>query len=493
MSRQDPKDSSPKTQASEGSARGASGGWPVAVGSDQPSPSIPADAIAAALISAQPSSDQPLNEGTSAEARDEVTGSAVPPTLAAPSSPPDSLPASPDLPSASPEAVLSSSSKSSASWPSIAAPAKASALSAARRTQRRFRQHEVLGGKYRLEKSIARGGMGWIFLATQLPLGRQVAIKVVIPQPGDGDFRQRFLLEASTCAKLSHPNIVTIHDYGQTEDGDVFMAMEYLDGRSLARTLAEQKRLSPDRASRIVLQVARALRVAHRAGVVHRDLKPSNVMLLPDNETESGQDRVKVVDFGLAKIFEGAQRIASMQITQSGVMLGSPRYMSPEQIRNRDVDPRTDIYSLGALYYVMLAGKPPFDGDNATDILAQHLRDPVPSLDLGDDDFHHAINAIVQRCLKKRVEDRYPTIDALLSDLSLLFQRLPDSSGLAVDTLTGSMNADWASLAASAAPEAETAGPGPAATSSAARAWWTAAFVLFGVVGVLGWWAFSLD
>ncbi|MEO1335602.1 MAG: hypothetical protein AAFV29_08150, partial [Myxococcota bacterium] len=166
---------------------------------------------------------------------------------------------------------------------------------------------------------------------------------------------------------------------------------------------------------------------------------------------------------------------------------------SPEQIRNRDVDPRTDIYSLGALYYVMLAGKPPFDGDNASDILAQHLRDPVPSLDLGDDDFHHAINAIVQRCLKKRVEDRYPTIDALLSDLSLLFQRLPDSSGLAVDTLTGSMNADWASLAASAAPEAETAGPGPAATSSAARAWWTAAFVLFGVVGVLGWWAFSLD
>jgi len=211
---------------------------------------------------------------------------------------------------------------------------------AAQPQQRRFRYHETLAGKYRLEKSLARGGMGWVFLATQLPLGRQVAVKVLTPGQHDAQFRQRFLLEASTCAKLQHPNIVTIHDYGESERGDLFMAMEYLNGSSLSYLLARTGSLPVDRVLRIALQVTRALRVAHKAGVVHRDLKPANIMLL--NHDDDTRDFVKVVDFGLAKLFQDKSD-GGIDLTKAGTMLGSPRYMAPEQIRNDEVDPRTDI------------------------------------------------------------------------------------------------------------------------------------------------------
>ena len=288
--------------------------------------------------------------------------------------------------------------------------------------------------------------MGWVFLATQMPLGREVAVKVLMPQPGDTAFRRRFLLEASTCAKLSHPNIVTIHDYGQTNDGDVFMAMEYLQGRSLSQTLAREKRLSPVRASRIVLQTARALRSAHRAGVVHRDLKPSNVMLLPDTDDGSTNDFVKVVDFGLAKLYEAAEVPDALQLTRAGMLLGSPRYMAPEQIRNRDVDPRTDIYALGVIYFCMLTGRPPFDGDNSTDILTQHLRDPAPSMSsvVSDIDIPMELEGIVQRCLAKNPGDRYQTIDDLLGDLKLAYRNIAEGSG--AEFIAGEVHSASASL-----------------------------------------------
>ena len=295
--------------------------------------------------------------------------------------------------------------------------ARASSADAGAPPLRRFRYHETLAGKYRLEKSLARGGMGWVFLATQLPLGRQVAVKVLTCGQQDAAFRQRFLLEASTCAKLQHPNIVTIHDYGESERGDLFMAMEYLAGSSLSYLLAKSGRLPVSRALRITLQVARALRVAHKAGVVHRDLKPANIMLLEHDD--DAQDFVKVVDFGLAKLFEGGPQGGAIELTRAGTMLGSPRYMAPEQIRNRDIDPRTDIYSLGVILFYMLTGRPPFMGDNATDILAQHLRDPVPPMAevAGDLEVPHELEEVVRRCLGKDAADRYPTVDALIADL----------------------------------------------------------------------------
>ena len=391
---------------------------------------------------------------------------------------------------------------------------------APREHRRRFHYHEILGGKYRLEKSLARGGMGLVFLATQLPLGREVAVKVLIPRPGDNAFRRRFLLEASTCAKLSHPNIVTIHDYGQTPRGDVFMAMEYLRGQSLSRTLTREKRLSADRASRIILQVARALRVAHRAGVVHRDLKPSNVMLLPDTDDGSTYDFVKVVDFGLAKLYEAPEFAENARLTRAGMMLGSPRYMAPEQIRNQDVDPRTDIYSLGVIFFAMLTGRLPFDGDNSTEILSQHLRDPAPSMNsvAGDLEISMELESIVARCLAKHPNGRYQTIDDFLADLKVAMRQMTDNSSgdfLPADFLSASASIrPPASTRSGFAPQFAHSGgvpPDPGTivgtqvepgfetirgtvpVDKASQIWWAVALVLLSVICALLFWAQILE
>lgn len=320
--------------------------------------------------------------------------------------------------------------------------------------ERRFRYHETLAGKYQLEKSIARGGMGWVFLATQLPLGRTVAVKVLTCDGKQEAFRERFLLEASTCSKLQHPHIVTIFDYGQTDEGELFMAMEFLDGVSLARILAQNGPLRVERALRIILQVARALRAAHKAGVVHRDLKPANIMVL--NHDKDTRDFVKVVDFGLAKLFESPGEGGAMELTRAGTMLGSPRYMAPEQIRNREIDPRTDIYSLGVVLYCVLTGRPPFGGDNASDILAQHLRDPVPALcsATGELEVPRELEAVVHRCMAKQPEARYPTIDHLISDLKAIYDGYLEGS-LPSDTLNS------AALAADLFTPAPYSGPTP--------------------------------
>ena len=284
---------------------------------------------------------------------------------------------------------------------------------------RQFRYHEVLNNKYQLERSIARGGMGWVFLATQIPLGREVALKILMPHPGDAAFHQRFLLEASTCSKLSHPNIVTVHDYGETPEGDVFMAMEYLEGLSLSQTLNQEKCIAPLRAVHITLQIARALRAAHRAGVIHRDLKPSNVMLIRDHDGTRTRDLVKVVDFGLAKLLEVAKTPDSPELTREGILLGSPRYMAPEQIRNRNIDVRTDIYALGVLTYFILTGRPPFDADNSTDILTQHLRDQPPRMSSVNPYLRipEPLEQLVARCLAKTPEHRYQSAEELILDL----------------------------------------------------------------------------
>lgn len=288
---------------------------------------------------------------------------------------------------------------------------------------RRFRVGHMLAGKYRLEQMIAKGGMGCVYLAIQAPLERKVAIKLLIPQTFDGEFRRRFLLEASINARLTHRHIVTVHDYGETEDGDLFMAMEYLDGEPLSRGIARDVRLSPERASGIAIQACRALRAAHRGGVVHRDLKPSNIMLLPEEEDGYQSDFVKVLDFGLVKVFEGNHRFRAesdeIDLTRTGTMLGSPRYMAPEQIRCQAVDPRTDIYSLGVILFHMLAGRPPFIGQSSVEILNHHLKAAPPSLAevAPDADCPPELEVIVQRCLAKRMEDRYASTDDLLTEL----------------------------------------------------------------------------
>jgi serine/threonine-protein kinase len=297
----------------------------------------------------------------------------------------------------------------------------------------------LLTERYRLERLIAKGGMGRVYLATQLPLGRQVALKHLVRPSVNHDFHRRFFLEASVLARLSHPNIVVVHDYGEAPDGSLFMAMEYLDGVTLLDTLRRQKRFSPMRACYVAAQVCRALRAAHRQGVAHRDLKPGNVMLLHDaEEGRAGQEIVKVLDFGLVKVFQDHEETAEEnEMTHAEVMLGSPRYMAPEQIQCQKVDARADVYSLGVVLFAMLVGRPPFVG-TTLEILNQHLEAPVPGLnqltqevkgfDVLPSEVEPLFNKIIQRCMAKAPNDRYPSMDQLLLDLRTAYRLLADDS-----------------------------------------------------------------
>ncbi|MCC7538762.1 MAG: protein kinase [Deltaproteobacteria bacterium] len=279
----------------------------------------------------------------------------------------------------------------------------------------------MLAGRYRLEQLIARGGMGRVYLGTQLPLGRRVAVKV-LRVAVDEELGRRFFLEASICAKLQHRHIVTVHDYGETDSGELFMVMEYLDGEPLSAITA-RNRLAPLRVIDIMLQVARALRAAHREGTVHRDLKPGNIMLLRD--AEHGEDLVKVVDFGLVKVFQpSAEHRPESDLTRAGSLLGSPRYMAPEQILGETVDARTDVYSFGVVLFTLLAGRAPFVGGTrgTVEVLNQHLRDAVPRMRdvVGDESLGPAeagLQAIVERCMQKSAMDRYPSMDEVIVDL----------------------------------------------------------------------------
>ena len=369
----------------------------------------------------------------------------------------------------------------------------------------RFPRHHMLAGRYRLESTIAKGGMGWVFLATQLPLGRPVAVKVLVPQPGDAAFRRRFLLEASTCAKLTHPNIVTVHDYGESEAGDMYMVMEHIEGRSLARVLLREKRVEPDRACRIILQILRALRVAHRAGIVHRDLKPSNVMLLEDPEHEDQWELVKVVDFGLAKVYsdrfafgdEGEGEVEEM--TRAGLLLGSPRYMPPEQIRNHGIDPRTDIYSLGVLFHSMLAGKPPFDGATPTDIMTQQLRDPPPRLlDIAPDlDIPRELDELIRCCMYKDPKMRPQSADEVVAELRSIYMHMTDASEALLDTSTlRSFDTRRPSMVRAMNPEAMPPLPEPEKEDeprSSSGVWWMLAIFMLSLIGTMLFWMLVLD
>jgi serine/threonine-protein kinase len=278
----------------------------------------------------------------------------------------------------------------------------------------------VVAGKYRVQRLVATGGMGRIYLAEQLPLERPVALKVLDSRYVQGDqdpgFQKRFLLEAATVAKLSHPNTVRIFDYGRFEGGGLetyFMVMEYLEGRTLRQALRQEGPLAPARAVEVVREVARALREAHRHGIVHRDLKPSNVMLVPTDEGEI----VKVLDFGIAKLV----RDDTEDLTMGGKFIGSPRYMAPEQIRHTQLDGRTDLYSLGVLLFEVLTGRVPFRGEKAVQTLVMHLNDPVPPLRLrGGAPPPPELEALVLRCLAKKPDDRFADVEAFIAALDAL-------------------------------------------------------------------------
>ncbi len=269
-----------------------------------------------------------------------------------------------------------------------------------------------LGGKFKILERIARGGMGAVYRAEQASLGRACAIKVLrLPEGGDVvEFSKRFFLEASVVSKLTHPNTVTVFDYGKSaEDGMLYLAMELLEGRTLLRAIRDDGPLPRERALSITRQIARSLREAHGLGVVHRDVKPANVYLVKHGDED---DFVKVIDFGLVKE-------ADEDLTQAGTFMGSPKYMAPEQIRGDATDGRADVYALGVVLFEMLTGKVPFDKGGNVQTLMAHVNDPPPRLaevnPLADVD--ELTEALVARCLAKNPDERFLSMEELLAAL----------------------------------------------------------------------------
>lgn len=280
----------------------------------------------------------------------------------------------------------------------------------------------VLGGKYRVEALLARGGMGRVYRGVQEPLKRPVAIKVLdfhaLDTERNDQVEKRFFLEASVCARLTHSNTVTIHDYG-TIDGarGVFIVMEFLEGRSMRDLLKEQRALPVARALHIARQICGALIEAHEAGLVHRDLKPGNVVLVTRG---NDADFVKVVDFGLVKQVASTDDSAEI-LTAEGLFLGTPRYMAPEQITGEDVDARTDVYALGVMLYESLAGCPPFRskvrGQVPVDLFNAHMRKrppPFSSHELSAG-VPREVEALVMRCLEKEPSKRFASMRDVLA------------------------------------------------------------------------------
>ena len=265
---------------------------------------------------------------------------------------------------------------------------------------------QFIAGRFRIEREIGTGGMGTVYLATHLGLERPVAVKIIKREfAGDRDVADRFLREARTMAKLRHPHSAMIFDAGNLPDGRHFIIMEFVEGETLSQALAREGRFSPARAVQIATQVCDVLEEAHRLGVVHRDLKPSNIML-----SERG---VCVLDFGVAKVLaSSAESTATHASTGSGQLVGTPRYMSPEQCLGQRVGARSDLYSLGVVLYEMLAGRPPFIDPLQSALLVKQATAPPPALPKLRQDIQRPLALAVHSLLAKRPEDRPRTAAA---------------------------------------------------------------------------------
>jgi beta-lactam-binding protein with PASTA domain/predicted Ser/Thr protein kinase len=305
----------------------------------------------------------------------------------------------------------------------------------------------VFKDRYEVHRKLARGGMSDVYLARDRVLDRPVALKVLFPEYAkDATFVARFRREAQAAARLNHPNIVGVYDWGE-ETGTYFIAMEYIEGRTLSEIVRAEGPMHPRRAAEIAADTAAALGFAHRNGVIHRDVKPGNVMV----ETSG---LVKVADFGIAQAVGGPEQT---QLTRVGSVMGTATYFSPEQAQGRQVDPRSDIYSLGCVMFEILTGQPPFAGETPVAIAYKHVQEapPHPSELV---QVPPGLDAIVMKCLAKSPDGRYSTSEELRTDLRRFLEGHPVAAMAGAGAATGSSTAATAAFAGAGAMAGAAAG-----------------------------------
>jgi serine/threonine-protein kinase len=275
---------------------------------------------------------------------------------------------------------------------------------------------QILAGKYRIDERLSEGGMGTVYKGTHVLMDKTVAVKVLRPSlAADEKIVARFSREARAASKISHPHALSVTDFGEDENGIVFLVMEFIDGRTLKDIIRQEGPMPLARVVDIIKQVGGALDAAHAQGVVHRDLKSDNIMLL----NTMIADYAQVLDFGIAKIKEREGEY-DPGLTAPDLVIGTPQYMSPEQCSQApDIDARSDIYSLGVIIYEMLVGHVPFTGGSPTEIMLKQMQQPAPSVLNERRDVPPAVAQVVARALEKMPQDRYHSAAALIDDLAV--------------------------------------------------------------------------
>ena len=290
----------------------------------------------------------------------------------------------------------------------------------------------VIADRYHIIKKLGEGGMGQVFLAEHVKMGRPSAIKIMTPgMMQDADAISRFNREAANASRITHPNVAAIYDFGETSDGLIYLAMEYVEGESLTNLLAHSGTLAPARAASVIRQTASALDAAHERGIVHRDLKPDNIMIARNRD---GTDLVKVVDFGIAKAAGGA----GQKVTKTGLVVGTPEYMSPEQLAGDAVDARSDTYALALVAFHVLTGTLPFAGGSAQETMIRRLTDKPRTLS----EVHPgaawppALEDVIGRALERDASHRPATASEFASGFSRAVEGMEDRSEGATKVLS---------------------------------------------------------
>ena len=268
---------------------------------------------------------------------------------------------------------------------------------------------QLIGERYQVERRIGEGGMGQVYLARHVLMGRACALKVMTPALSrDPDAVSRFNREATNASRIAHPNVCAVYDFGLTGDGLVYLAMEYVEGQALSDVLERTSPMPVDRAAGLIAQCAAGLEAAHELGIVHRDLKPDNIMVTSARDRETA----KLVDFGIAKAIQGDD--AGQRVTKTGFVVGTPEYMAPEQLAGDPVDGRSDQYALALVFYRAITGQLPFEGASVQETLVKRLTDPPRPLAIARPDvpFPAGLQGVMDRALARDPEQRFPSVTA---------------------------------------------------------------------------------